>query len=343
MVNAMARAIHAVRRDNVVIAGGLAPFGGTLRVGGTAGPDSAARVHARDAVHVGGRQAAGDLQRADRVRRLGPPPVHLRRPDARRRSTPTTPSLGDLGEMRALLMRGRSRRPHRRARQPEFWVTEFSYDSRPPDPKGVPLALHARWVSESLYRMWQDGVSLVTWFYLRDGPFRPARSSPASTSEKRDRERQAEAGAARVPLPVRRVPREGRRDLVLGAHARRSKKAVVVEQQVGSDGAASRRRLSTATGSSRGAWPGAAQGPAQGPRRRRRVGPLQPQGLEGPALLPLRDHLLTISAGRLERAPLSSRSRIGLGIKMPRAGFEPALSIERAWPGPLVDGGPRPV
>jgi hypothetical protein len=49
-----------------------------------------------------------------------------------------------------------------------FWVTEFSWDTNPPDPKGVPVDLHARWVSEALYRMWRAGVSLVTWFQLRD-------------------------------------------------------------------------------------------------------------------------------------------------------------------------------
>jgi hypothetical protein len=30
--------------------------------------------------------------------------------------------------------------------------------------------LLARWTSEALYRMWQSGVSLVTWFELRDEP-----------------------------------------------------------------------------------------------------------------------------------------------------------------------------
>jgi hypothetical protein len=34
----------------------------------------------------------------------------------------------------------------------------------------VPQALHARWVSEALYRMWRSGVSLVTWYLLRDQP-----------------------------------------------------------------------------------------------------------------------------------------------------------------------------
>src|SRR5207248_1699459 len=55
------------------------------------------------------------------------------------------------------------------------WVTEFSWDSNPPDPKGVPVALEGRWVAEALYRMWSAGVSLVTWFTLRD---QSVRTSP---------------------------------------------------------------------------------------------------------------------------------------------------------------------
>jgi hypothetical protein len=54
---------------------------------------------------------------------------------------------------------------------PAFWVTEFSWDSRPPDPQGVPSAVLSRWVADALYRMWADGVSLVTWFQVRDQPF----------------------------------------------------------------------------------------------------------------------------------------------------------------------------
>jgi hypothetical protein len=49
-------------------------------------------------------------------------------------------------------------------------VTEFSWDTSPPDPKGVPVNLEARWVAEALYRMWTSGASLVTWYLLRDEP-----------------------------------------------------------------------------------------------------------------------------------------------------------------------------
>ena len=56
------------------------------------------------------------------------------------------------------------------ARKVRFWVTEFSWDSNPPDPNGVPTTLLTRWTAEALYRMWRSEVTLVTWFWLRDDP-----------------------------------------------------------------------------------------------------------------------------------------------------------------------------
>ena len=51
-----------------------------------------------------------------------------------------------------------------------FWVTEFGWDTNPPDPQGVPSELHARWTSEALFRIWKAGVSLVTWWRVQDDP-----------------------------------------------------------------------------------------------------------------------------------------------------------------------------
>ena len=52
-----------------------------------------------------------------------------------------------------------------------LWITEFSWDSKPPDPGGVPTALEARWVSQTLYQLWKTGVSMLTWFIVRDQPY----------------------------------------------------------------------------------------------------------------------------------------------------------------------------
>ena len=72
--------------------------------------------------------------------------------------------------MRRLLRGGRrSRGASSRVAPLEFWVTEFGWDTDPPDRGGVPSRLHARWVSEAFYRMWKAKVTLASWFLLRDG------------------------------------------------------------------------------------------------------------------------------------------------------------------------------
>src|SRR5262249_43562540 len=76
--------------------------------------------------------------------------------------------LGDLPSMKQTLDEAVAKGRIVSSQPVRFWVTEFSWDTNPPDPGGVPLALQARWVSQALYTMWQNGVSLVTWWLIRD-------------------------------------------------------------------------------------------------------------------------------------------------------------------------------
>ncbi len=50
-----------------------------------------------------------------------------------------------------------------------IWVTEFSYNSYPPD-RGAPwLGEWERWMDESFYLLWRQGVDAIAWFLLVDG------------------------------------------------------------------------------------------------------------------------------------------------------------------------------
>jgi hypothetical protein len=83
---------------------------------------------------------------------------------------PDDVEVGNLPKMRALLEAGF--KLHRVVSRvaPQFWVTEFGWDTGPPHPRALPLALAARWTAESLHQMWLSGVTLVTWFLLQDNP-----------------------------------------------------------------------------------------------------------------------------------------------------------------------------
>jgi hypothetical protein len=163
MVNAMARAIHRRQRSDVVIAGALAPYGGGE---GRIRPmefmrDMLCMSKGRNPKATCDEKTEFDIWAHHAYSYGGPRSNAFHADDV---------AIGDLDEMHALLRAAKRAGNVVSRGQPDFWVTEYSYESRPPDKKGIPLDLHTRWVAESLYRMWQDRVSLVTWFYLRDGP-----------------------------------------------------------------------------------------------------------------------------------------------------------------------------
>ena len=89
--------------------------------------------------------------------------------------------MGNLGELKQILRRAKR---NGAVREDALWVTEFSWDSAPPDCRrgvirsggqtyllrAVPAGLLRRWVSEAAYRMWRQGVSVLIWGQLKDFP-----------------------------------------------------------------------------------------------------------------------------------------------------------------------------
>lgn len=53
------------------------------------------------------------------------------------------------------------------------WVTEFWWDSKPPNPVGAPLAVQARWIQQSLYLFWKGGASVAINWQIEDSGERP--------------------------------------------------------------------------------------------------------------------------------------------------------------------------
>jgi hypothetical protein len=82
-------------------------------------------------------------------------------------------SLGDLSAWKRLV-NGASKAKHITNRNGghgvDLWITEFSWDTKPPDPKAVPTSLHKRWTAEALYRTWGFGIRVLLWGQLRDYP-----------------------------------------------------------------------------------------------------------------------------------------------------------------------------
>jgi hypothetical protein len=173
LVNAAAEAIHAVRRDNVVIAGSTAPFRDTTpnvqAIDGDWGPLKFMRRLL--CIDDSGKATCGDTVSFDvwatHPYTSGGPTHHA--------ALPYDVSLGDLSKMTSAL-RAAERAGHLKTNsgRSRFWVNEFSWDSSPPDKCSPPMSLLNRWIPEAFYRMWASGVDMIAWFLLMDQP----RNSP---------------------------------------------------------------------------------------------------------------------------------------------------------------------
>jgi hypothetical protein len=85
--------------------------------------------------------------------------------------------MGDLAKLQTLLRAAeRAGRIHGKYKRTPLWINEFSWDSNPPDPGGLPMQIESRWVAEALYVAWRAGVNHFSWYSLRDQRPEPNRS-----------------------------------------------------------------------------------------------------------------------------------------------------------------------
>ncbi|HYP55936.1 MAG TPA: hypothetical protein VEQ41_06510 [Solirubrobacterales bacterium] len=79
--------------------------------------------------------------------------------------------LGSLWKLKALLRAAdEAGRINSQFEQTPLWITEFSWDSQPPDPGGLPMKIETRWAAEAMHTAWRVGIDAFFWFTLRDQP-----------------------------------------------------------------------------------------------------------------------------------------------------------------------------
>ncbi len=169
MLNESAAAIHSVHPDNVVVGGGLSPYATSTKLVQAVAP---LRFMRQLLCMSRGSTPRPTCSKKVELDAWGVHPYTSGGP-TRKAASRDDVSLGDLPAVRRLLDAA-ARAGHIVSRGPvRMWVTEFSWDTRPPDLNAlvVPVKLHARWVSEALYQMWRSDVTLATWFQLRDDPY----------------------------------------------------------------------------------------------------------------------------------------------------------------------------
>jgi hypothetical protein len=167
LLNAFAGSVHAVHEDNVVVAGSLSGFS-FLTPYGRLG--IAPLVFLRKLLCMSAGRVARptcktkvDLDAVSIHPWTSGSPIH-------HASEKDDISLGDLPKLRRLVDAAFRAGQIRSKAAPHIWITEFAWDTRPPDPNPLtaPLALQARWVSEAMHQAWKNKVRVFTWLQLWD-------------------------------------------------------------------------------------------------------------------------------------------------------------------------------
>jgi hypothetical protein len=169
LLNAFYAGVKRVHRDNVVVTAGFAPYGepiGRDRIDAARTPPAA---FLRELLCLSGRSALRPHRCSNPAHfdayaidpyETGPPTTHAIPPD-----DVTAPDLGRLTRIVRKAVRVGTALPNAHKR---LWVTEFSYDSNPPNPTAVSLATQAKWLEEAFYIFWRQGTSTVVWYLVRD-------------------------------------------------------------------------------------------------------------------------------------------------------------------------------
>jgi hypothetical protein len=114
---------------------------------------------------------------------------------------PNDVQIGDLPKLQTLLQAAdKAHRIRGAFKRTPLWITEFGWDSNPPDPGGLPMSILTQWTAESLHLAWQAGVTHFFWYTLRDEPLLPNR--PASITVQSGLYTRGETIAADQPKEV---------------------------------------------------------------------------------------------------------------------------------------------
>jgi hypothetical protein len=166
LLNGWYRGIKAADRSNVVVTAGTAPFG-DLHPGD---PRMSPALFIRQLFCLSGRHSLRKFTCPDSPLRFDvlahhPYPVGPPRRHARTSDDVAVPDFAKLTRpLQAALKQGTvAPRGHK-----PLWATEFSWDSNPPDPGGVPAQLEARYMEGAFSELRSEGVSVALWYLLRD-------------------------------------------------------------------------------------------------------------------------------------------------------------------------------
>lgn len=176
MLRSFYEGVHSAVGSDLVVTGGTAPYGDPGRGGLRTQP---VRFW-RDLLCLKG--AGLKPQRCPKPAKFdvwAHNPINVGAP-RRNAINPDDASTPDIGRIGRVVRKASSKGTALPRGDKPMYATEIWWDSKPPDPRGVPERKHARWLAESFYLLWKQGAEAVVWFQIRDPD---AGGDPASVTQ----------------------------------------------------------------------------------------------------------------------------------------------------------------
>jgi hypothetical protein len=164
LLNAFYSGVKASQPSATVVGGSLAPFGDPP--GGERTPP-VLFLRSLLCLH-GGKLTPVSCPEPAHLDVLSDHPIAVGAP-SQSASSPLDVTTPDMGHLMTILEKAEL--DHLilpRAKKP-LWVTEFWYDTNPPDPNGLSLVTQARWYEQDLYSFWQQGARVAITLQIVDG------------------------------------------------------------------------------------------------------------------------------------------------------------------------------
>jgi Cellulase (glycosyl hydrolase family 5) len=165
LLNAFYSGIKASQPSATVIAGSLAPFGDPP--GGERTPP-VLFLRSLLCLH-GGQLAPITCPEPAHFDVLSDHPIAVGAPN-QSASSPLDVTTPDMGHLTTILEKAEQDHLVLPKGKKPLWVTEYWYDTNPPDPNGISLATQARWYQQDLYSFWQQGAQVAITLQIRDSP-----------------------------------------------------------------------------------------------------------------------------------------------------------------------------
>jgi hypothetical protein len=165
LVNAFYAGVKAGDRSDVVLSTGLegygdAPFAGLQRVRPVTFLENLLCLGTDlKRVKCAGGPAHFDVLAADPYEAFAPTTHAVSPFDA------SAPDLSRLTKVARAAAKAGTLLPHKAV---PLWVTEFGYDSNPPNRSAVSTATQAKWLEQAFFIFWHEGVTTALWYLVRD-------------------------------------------------------------------------------------------------------------------------------------------------------------------------------